>query len=66
MSEEKVQLDVTKLVKGARVRLLSGRVLTVSGMYLSASGPALMLKDNPSQLTAENVEIGQVLEIVEA
>ena len=66
MSEEKVQLDVAKLVKGARVRLLSGRVLVVSGMYLSATGPALMLKDNPAQLTAENVEIGQVLEIVEA
>ena len=66
MSEEKVQLDVRKLIKGARVRLLSGRVLTVSGMYLSASGPALMLKENPSQTTAENVEIGQVLEIVEA
>jgi len=66
VSEEKVPLDLAKLVKGARVRLLSGRVLVVSGMYLSATGPALMLKDNPSQLTAENVEIGQVLEIVEA
>jgi len=66
VSEEKVQLDVAKLKKGARVRLLSGRVLVVSGMYLSATGPTLMLKDNPSQLTAENVEIGQVLEIVEA
>lgn len=62
---KKLQPDISKLRKGAKVSLVDGRVMVLSGMYLSATGPTLMVKENPALATSQNVEVEQVSEIVE-
>ncbi len=62
---KKVQPDFSKLRKGAKVRLADGRTLALVGLYLSASGPTLMVKEHPSHPTSQNVDVEQLSEIVE-
>ena len=58
-------IDLTKIRKGVRVKLASGEVVVVSGLYLSGDGPALMVKDNPNQTAARNVPASRVVEVME-
>ena len=58
-------IDFSKLRKGVRVKLASGDVVVVTGLYLSGNGPALMVKDNPSQVAARNVGADEVVEVME-
>ena len=62
---KKMQPDLGKLRKGAKVRLADGRTLSLVGIYLSATGPTLMVKENPALAAAQNVEVEQLSEIVE-
>lgn len=59
-------IDFSKVQKGTQVVLKDGRKVFVSGLYLSGTGPMLMVKGNPGQTAAENVNLELVLEIVEA
>jgi len=59
-------IDLAKVRKGQRVRLADGRVVIVSGLYLSGTGPTLMVKDDASQTAAQNVPTEDVKEFVEA
>lgn len=57
-------IDLSKLLKGAKVRLKDGRVVTVSGMYLSGGGPCLMVREGSATVN-QNVPIEDVQEILE-
>lgn len=59
-------IDLSKVRKGAHVRLTDGRVMVVAGMYLSATGPMLSVKpENSGQMTAQPVNLEMVAEILE-
>ena len=59
-------IDFSKVRKGAKVRLNDGRLVVVSGMYLSATGLALMVKSDTNQTVTQNVGADEVKELVEA
>lgn len=60
-----MSVDLSKIRKGSRVRLASGDVVLVSGLYLSGDGPVLMVKDGSSPVAARNVPASQVTEVLE-
>mgnify|MGYP001571672915 CR=1 FL=1 len=62
---ESVALDFSKLRKGSKVKHADGRTLTVSGIFMSSDGPALMVKQSPTDATGQNVPFSNILEILE-
>ena len=63
--ETKVLIDFSKLKKGSKVELSDGRVVVVSGVYMSVDGPMLMVKANPTQVSGENVSLSDVKKFAE-
>lgn len=57
---KKVDKDLNKVRKGAKVKMKDGREGTVRGMYLSATGPAFMIHTRAGQITADNVSAEDV------
>jgi hypothetical protein len=59
-----VNIDITKLVKGARIRLSTGEVLTIVGCYMSPDGIVVTAKQDPNSLVGRNVPLSQIEEIL--
>lgn len=58
-------IDFTKIKKGVVIKLLDGRTMMISGLYLSTDGPMIMAKADPSLSAAENVPLAKIESVIE-
>ena len=58
-----MSVNVDEVLKGKKIRVKDGRVLTVRGCYLSTTGLVITAKDG-NMVVDQNIPFKDVLEIV--
>lgn len=56
--------NLSAVRKGMGLKLKDGRNVILAGLYLSTTGPMLMIKANPSQLVCHNVPFEDVEDVL--
>lgn len=58
-------IDITKLKKGAKIRIKDGAVLMVRGSYMSTQGLIITANEGGGGIVDRNVPVADILEVSE-